>query len=215
MSARRIALLLAATLGLGAGAGYAATLDVASGRLWAGSQTLTKGTCTVTGSANIVDTYVSSSSASTSYGSATTLGVRVGSSQQWTFVRVSLAGCALPATAGADKATLKLVVASVPGTSRTLTVTPVLSSWSGTLTWNQAQSLAYGTPLTTFATGTTTGVTLNIPVTADVDALIRNPNASFGWRISDSSTAFGSTTFSSVESSTAALRPQLAIDYAK
>jgi hypothetical protein len=214
---RRIAIVAAATLGIGVGVGYAATLNVGSWRLWAGSQTLTKGTCTVTGSTNITDTYVSQSSASTSYGSATTMLTKPGATaQQWTFVRASLTSCALAATAGADTATLKLVIKTVPTGGRTLTVTPVLSTWSGTLTWTQAQSLTYGTSTTTFATGATNGATLSIPVTVDVDALIKSSTANYGWRISDAgTTATGdAATFNSVNATTASLRPQLVIAHA-
>jgi hypothetical protein len=215
---RRIAIVAAATLGIGVGVGYAATLEVGSWRLWAGSQTLTKGTCTVTGSTNVTDTYVSQASASTSYGSAATMLTKPGTTaQQWTFVRASLTSCALAATAGADTATLKLVIRTVPTGGRTLTVTPVLSTWSGTLTWTQAQSLTYGTPVTTtFATGVTNGATLSIPVTIDVDALIKSSTANYGWRISDAgSTATGdAATFNSANATTASLRPQLVIAHA-
>jgi hypothetical protein len=215
---RRIAIVAAATLGIGVGVGYAATLEVGSWRLWAGSQTLTKGACTVSGSTNVTDTYVSQASASTSYGSATTMLTKPGTTaQQWTFVRVSLTSCALPVTAGADTATLKLVIRTVPTGVRTLTLTPVLSTWSGTLTWTQAQSLTYGTPVTTtFATGVTNGATLSIPVTIDVDALIKSSTANYGWRISDAgATATGdAATFNSVNATTASLRPQLVIAHA-
>lgn len=220
MTLRRIAIVAAATLGIGVGVGYAATLEVGSWRLWAGSQTLTKGTCTVTGSTNHIDTYVSQASPTSSYGSTATMQSDPSSgSQQWIFVRVSLSTCALPTTAGADTATLKLVIKTTPNVSRVLTVTPVLSNWSGTLTWNGAQSLTYGTPTTTtFATGTSSGATLSIPVTVDVDALIKNPSASYGWRISDAGAAdaYGDTSiFNSVNATTASLRPQLVVNYAK
>jgi hypothetical protein len=217
VSIRRIAVVAAATLGLGSGAAFAATLSVGSWHLWAGSQTLTKGTCTVTGSTNITDTYVSQGS-TTNFGSATTMLVKPGTTaQQWTFVRVSLTSCALPPTAGADTATLKLVIRTVPTGGRALTVTPVLTTWDGTLTFAQAQALTYGTPARTFATGTTNGATLSIPVTIDVDALIKSPTANYGWRISDAgSTGFGdATTFNSVNNTTAASRPQLVVDHAQ
>ena len=54
------------------------------------------------------------------------------------------------------------------------------------LTWTSAQTLTYGPTTTQFATGTTNNATLSIPVTLNVDTLIKNPSASFGWRITDS-----------------------------
>jgi hypothetical protein len=219
VSIRRIAVIAAATLGLGSGVAFAATLSVGSWHLWAGSQALTKGTCTVTGSANITDATVSQASPTSSSGSATTMQVDPTSgSQQWMFVRVSLSSCALQATAGADTATLKLVLRTPANASRTLTVTPVLSTWSSTLTWNGAQSLTYGTTTTTFATGTSSGAALSIPVTIDVDALLRSSTASYGWRISDAGANDfrGDTSiFNSVEATTSSLRPQLVVNYAQ
>jgi hypothetical protein len=210
---RWIAVLAAATVGAGSAVGFAATLSVGSWHLWAGSQTLVKGTCTVSDPASIADTYVRESSPTSSFGTAKTTTVRADTGlRNWTFVQFDLSSCALPATAGADSATLTLVVKSTATGSRTLTATPVLSSWSETLTWTQAQSLSYGSPTTTFATGTTGGATLSIPVTVDVDALIKNPSAVYGWRLSDEgSTATANTTiFNSAESN---LSPQLVINY--
>jgi hypothetical protein len=210
-----IAVLVAATVGAGSAVGFAATLNVGSWHLWGGSQTLTKGTCTIADPASIADTYVRESSPTSSFGTAKTTTVRADTGlRNWTFVQFDLSSCALPVTAGADSATLTLVVKSTATSSRTLTVTPVLSSWSETLTWTQAQSLSYGSPTTTFATGTTSGATLSIPVTVDVDALIKNPTAVYGWRVSDEgSTATANTTiFNSAESN---LSPQLVINYEK
>jgi hypothetical protein len=214
-----LAIVVAATLGLGSTAGFAATLSVGSWHVWAGSQALTKGTCTVTAASSIVDTYVQESSPGTSSGSAATALVRATTgSRDWMLVRFDLSGCALPTTAGADSATMKLVVKTTATAARTLTVTPVLSTWSGTLTWTQAQTLTYGSgATTTFSTGTTNGATLSVPVTIDVDALIKNPSASYGWLITDGGSPAGSTTttFNSVDAGPAANRPQLVVNYEK
>lgn len=220
MTLRRVALLLAATLAIGTGvafgAAFAATLDVGSDHLWAGTQTLTKGSCTLSGTSSTTDTYVWQGSPSSSYGSGTTLLVQPNSgSQEWTLVQFDLSSCEIPATGGADSATLNLTITSAPKSSRTLTVTPVLSSWSGSTTWNGAQSLSYGSsPTTTFATGSTTGATVSIPVTVDVDALIKGAS-SYGWRISDggASASHDTTTFASSNASSG--KPQLVIDYEK
>ena len=74
LTPRRVAILLAATVGVSAGVAYAATLSVTSWHLWAGSQTLTKATCTLTPSTT--DTYVTQATPGGSNGSATTMLVR-------------------------------------------------------------------------------------------------------------------------------------------
>jgi hypothetical protein len=219
MKTRVIAVVIAATLGAGTATAFAATLGIGSWHLWTGSQTLTKGTCTVTGSANIVDTYVSEATPNSSFGGSTTALVRADlGNRNWTLVRFDLSSCGLPTTAGADTATLKLVVKTVATGGRTLTLTPVLATWNGTLTAVQAYALPFGSSATTtFATGTTNGATLSVPVTIDIDALIKNPTASYGWRIDDegSTGTANTTTFNTVEAATAGLRPQLVINYEK
>ena len=218
MKIRLIVLVAAATLGAGSAVAFAATLAVGSAHIWTGSQTLTKGTCTVPATA-ITDTYVRENATTTSYGTQTTTIVRADAGlREWIFVRADLTSCTLPTTGGADTATLKLVVKTTATGGRTLTVTPVLSNWGNTLTWNQAQALTYGSSATTtFATGTTNGATLSATVTVDVDALIRNSSASFGWRITDlgSTGTANTTTFNAVEAGTLGLRPTLAVNYEK
>jgi hypothetical protein len=206
MTFRRLAILLAATLGVGCGAGFAATLNVASSHLWTGAQTLTKSTCTLSGTSSTTDTYVDAKHASSNYGGSTQLDVATGSDTEWTFVRFSLSGCNLPTTGGADSATLKLYV--VPSQSRTLTVAPVLATWSNTLTYTQATHLAYG-PTTTTVSTPANGGWVGIPVTVDVDALIKNPSANYGWRIADQGTSSATTVFTS--SNAGILQPQLVI----
>ncbi|HLY93729.1 MAG TPA: DNRLRE domain-containing protein [Gaiellaceae bacterium] len=213
---RRLAILVTAVFAIGGTAAYGATVAIGSWHLWAGTQTLTKGTCTVSGSSATTDTYVDSSHASNNFGNATTLQVKPDGNQTlWTFVRFDLSSCSLPTTGGADSATLKLFLNPAPNPGRTLTVTPVLSTWSQTLTWTQAQRLSYGAATTTFATGNTNGTTLSIPVTVDVDALIKSSTASYGWRISDTGAAAGGdkATFTSANASSNV--PQLVISYEK
>lgn len=184
---RRLVILIALGLAVTTGVAYAATLTVSSWHLWAGSQTLTKSSCTVTGAQT--DTYVDQNSANNSFGSAATLGViPSGDSpkQQWTFVQFDLSTCNIPATGGADSATMSLYLSTAPTTSFTFDATRVTSAWAGTLTWNQAQALTYaGSPTTSVASGTTKNVRINFPVTADVDSFIKS-GSNFGWRISDS-----------------------------
>jgi hypothetical protein len=228
LSPRRLAMIAALVLGFATTTGFAASLTVGSAHLWAGTQTLTKGTCTLSGSSAATDTYVDSSNRNTSYGGQQTMLVNpsAAGTEQDTYIAFNLSSCNLPTTAGADSATLNLVVTGAPSQSRTLTVTPVLSSFSASsLTWNQAQSLSYGSATTNFTVGTSNGATVSIPVTVDVDALIKNPSAITGWRITDDGSytrgggrhgggsGSATTTFSSTNAGSN--RPQLVIAYAK
>jgi hypothetical protein len=213
MKAGRLVVLVAAVLGASTAAAAAATLGIGSWHVWSGSQTLTKATCTIPAS-GITDTYVNEASPNSSFGSSVTTAVRSTTGQrEWTFILADLSSCALPTTGGADSATLKLVVKTVIAGGRTLTITPVLAAWSGTLTAVQAAALPLGGATTTFATGTTNGATLSIPVTVDVDALIKNPTALYGWAITDAGgqTNTNATIFNSAQATTA-LRPQLVVN---
>jgi hypothetical protein len=214
---KRLAFFVLLALAASTTTAFAATLSISSWHLWAGSQVLTKGQCTLSGASATTDTYVDAQNATSSFGGSTTLAVSPKSGKEnWAFVRFDLSSCTIPATGGADSATLSLTITSAPGSSQTIDVTTVGSSWSGSLTWNGAQSLSYGGSLTSFTTGTASGVTRTVNVTANVDALIRNGSASFGWRLSQASSSANVTTlFGSVENTTAANRPQLVINYAK
>jgi len=217
LTPRRVAVVAAATLGFGMAAGFAATLTVGSWHVWGGSQALTKAKCTLTGSAVANDTYVDQAHASTNYGTATTMLVHPGTTtRQWALIHFDVASCGIPANGGADSATLTLYMSNAPSPSRTLTVTSEITPFTATtLTWTQAQSLSYGsTATTTFSSGTTNNVTVNIPVTVDVDALIKNPSASYGWRISDDNTSLSDTTaFNTLNA--ASNNPELVINYEK
>ena len=219
MNMRRLAILVAATLGVGSAAGFAATLNVGSWHMWAGSQTLTKATCTLTGSAATSDTYVDESKSTTVNDTVRTMNVQPNTgAHQWTLIHFDLSSCSIPTSGGADTATLKLVVKTAPSASRTLTVAPVLTTWTGSTTdWTLAQTLTYGAATTTFATGTANGATLSIPVTIDVDALIKSATANYGWRISDSGAqvAGDTTVFNSTDATSASARPQLVVNYEK
>ena len=216
LTPRRIAVVVAATLGFGTATGFAATLTVGSWHIWSGSQTLTKTTCTLTGSAVANDTYVDQAHASTNYGTATTMLVKPDTGyRQWSLVHFDLSSCNIPTTGGADTATLKLYIATAPSPSRTLTVTSELTAFTATtLTWTQAQSLSYGATTTTFTTGAA-GTTASIPVTIDVDALIKNTSASYGWRISDTGTSSASDTTAFNTLNATSNNPQLVINYEK
>jgi hypothetical protein len=215
---RRLLVLLALTLGVTSSVAYAASLNVTSWRLWAGSQTLTKATCTVTGA--LVDTYVDQSAATTSFGAAATLDLLPSTDapkEKWAFVKFDLSSCNIPTTGGADSATISLRLSNAPKISLNYDLTRVTSTWASTLTWNQAQALTFaGSPTTSVASGTTAGVQLSFPVTADIDTFIKG-GSNFGWRISSTSTGQNAAqdlgSFASTDSGTNV--PTLTINYEK
>jgi hypothetical protein len=214
---RRLLILLAVTLAVTTSVAYAASLNVSSWHLWAGSQSLTKATCTVTGA--LVDTYVDQVIPTSSFGAAATLSlIPSGDSpkEQWVFVKFDLSSCAIPATGGADSATLSLHLTTAPTTSFNYDLTRVTSTWASTLTWNQAQALTYAaSPTTSVVGGTATGVR-TFTVTTDVDSFIKG-GSNFGWRVSDTGAGqnAGKDTalFASTDSGTNV--PTLTINYEK
>lgn len=216
MTVRRVLLLIVATVGIGGSVAYAATLSVGSGHLWAGGQTLTKATCTLQGTSSTTDTYIDENSPTSSFGSATTLGVASKANKRnWTLVRFDLSSCNIPATGGADSATLNLTITSAPGSNQSLDVSTITSTWSGSTTWNTVPS--NGSPFATISTGTSAPVTKSVTVTADVDALIKNSSANYGWLISETSQSGApvTTLFGSSENGTTANQPRLVINYEK
>lgn len=214
MTPRRLVLLLAATLGVGATVAFAASLNVASAHLWAGSQTLTKSQCTLQGTSSTTDTYIDEQNPSSSFGASTTLSVGPKTNKRtWLLVRFNLASCGIPATGGADSAVLNLVITSAPASSQTLDVSTIQSSWSASTTWNTAPSTS--SPFATITTGTTSGVTKSVTVTADVDALIKNGSANYGWLISEPASGTNAQTLFGAAENSAANQPQLVINYEK
>ncbi len=203
----------AALAGLGVAA--AATLTVSSAHVWSGAQTLVKGTCTLSGTSVTTDAWVDENNAGAAHGGGRSLQVeRRNNRDRWTFVSFDLSSCGLPTTGGADSATLTLTLTSAPRQSRTLTLAPVLGAWDGSLTWNAAQSLAYGAATTTVDTGTSDGATLSATVTVDVDALIKAPGGRFGWRIDDEGASYNHSALS-LGSSSSSSAPTLTIDWAR
>src|SRR5574337_2236416 len=183
----RIAIVVAIAVAVGTsiGVAHAASLGLSSNQLHAWSQTLTKGMCNQT-SAIVDDTYVQQAApTSTSGGTDTnlTIGGSAGS-QNYTFIRFDLSGCALPTTAGADSAALTLTVTSK--SNDTISLFPVYSAWSSsTLNWNGLGGLTIGpTATTTFVPSSPGAVT--VPVTADVDAAIK-AGTLWGWELRDTS----------------------------
>ena len=201
----RVALVLAALTLAGIGVAYAATLSTASAQLWAGSQTLTKTTCSLGAS----DTWVDESSPTATNGGDATLSIQSKNhTRQIGFIRFDLSSCGLPTTGGADSATLTLTVTDATK-SHTISLFPVTSSWSpASLTWDSAQSLTVGSTATASFTATT-GVKA-IPVTAAVDAAIK-AGTFWGWELVDTSNGTATTTIASSSASSPGDRPTLEI----
>jgi hypothetical protein len=211
---RAVLLGLLVLVVVGVGVGFAATLNVGSDHLWAGAQTLTKSQCTVTGASQ--DTFVNQASTSQTNGGAATLDLIPDSgAQKWSFVAFDLSSCNLPATAGADSATLRLYLVNAPKSSFTLNLNKVSGSWSNSLTWTGAQSLAT-TATSTSSTGTSNGVWVTFNVTADVDGFIKG-GANNGWRLTESGSTQNASKdlaqFASTDSGSNV--PQLVINYEK
>jgi hypothetical protein len=196
-----------------AGVAYAASLGLSSKKLYAWSQTLTKGSCNQT-YATADDTYVQQGSPkSTAGGSAARLSVTGGTTaQDYAFIRFDLSGCNLPTTAGADSSALTLDVTT--GSTHTISLFPVYSTWSSaTLNWNGLGGLTIGTTATTSFTGSAGSHTLTL--TADVDAAIK-AGVLWGWELRDTTAGAAVTTrIASASNGTIANRPSLTLSYEK
>jgi hypothetical protein len=214
---RWIVVLAAATIGACTAVGFAATLSVGSWHLWAGQQSLTVGVCTITGNNDntvMTDTYVNQASPTTNYYSSATLPIKPNAgSQEWAYIWFNLSTCNIPTTGAADSATITLTASGVPSPARTLTVQPISSSeTNGSATWNNVQSVTYGTPTETIVTPSSAGTVL-IFAAGNVDAAVKGGNL-WGWRISDGGSTSASDTTTFVSSNGAAgSRPVLTIIY--
>jgi hypothetical protein len=208
----RLTVVVVIAMSSSVGVAYAASLGLSSKKLYAWSQTLTKGTCNQT-SATADDTYVQQAApTSTAGGTDTnlTIGGAAGS-QDYAFIRFDLSGCALPTTAGADSATLTLTVTTK--SNDTISVFPVYSSWSSsTLNWNALGGLTIGATATTTFVPSTPGA-VAIPVTADVDAAIK-AGTLWGWELRDTS-GTASAAVGSAENNAAGKRPSMTLNYEK
>ena len=171
--------------------------------------------CTLTGTTQSTDTYVDEKSPKNSFGTGTTIQTRPdNNNRRYALLRFDLSSCNLPTTGGADTATLSLRITSAPTSSRTLTVTPITSTWSNTTTWNGMPTFS-GNDTTTFTTGTTNNVTKTVTVTADVDDFIKGNVTNWGWRIADLTTTGTNYTTQIASSNATSNKPTLTIDYEK
>jgi hypothetical protein len=208
---RLVAAILVGSLAC-TGVGYAASLGLGSNKLFAWSQTLTKGTCNQT-STTADDTYVQQAlPTSTAGGTATTLTISpVAASQDFAFIRFNLSGCSLPTTAGADSAVLSVRVTTAG--ADTISLFPVTSSWSSsTLNWNGVSGLTIGSTATGTFSASTTGAK-TVTVTADVDAAIK-AGALWGWELRATS-GVATVAIGAAENGTAGNRPSMTLSYEK
>jgi hypothetical protein len=192
------------------GIAYAASFGVASNKLHAWSQTLTKGTCNQT-SATANDTWVQQANPlSTAGGTDTTLTIRpTAGSQDLAFIRFDLSGCGLPTTAGADNASLSVFVTN--NGNDTISLFPVYSSWSSsTLTWNGVGGLTIGSTATTSFSASSNGAT-TVTVTADVDAAIK-AGTLWGWELRATS-GTATVAIGASENNAAGKRPSMTLSY--
>lgn len=211
---KRVVIGLAVLTVAGAGIAYAASLNVVSTHLWAGGQTLTKASCTV--SPATTDTFANEASTSQVNGSATTLDVIPDTgSRKYSYLQFDLSSCAIPTTGGADSATLSVYLTNAPKGTLTVAASRVTSSWSNSTSWTTQPTTAGATD--SKSTGTTNGVWITFTVTADVDKFIKGTFSNFGWRLTESGTLQNASKdlaqFSS--SDAASNKPQLVISYEK
>ncbi len=190
-----------------AGVGYAASLGLTSTKLHAWSQSLSKGTCSPTES----DAEIDASNPNANFGNQaaeTVLSKNSGNSYVLVGFNPAASPCSLPATAGADSATLTLTVTGTFKGPDTISAYPITSPWSAsTVTWNSMPS--YGaTPAFTFS-----GVgTFTFTVTAALDAGIKS-GAFYGWMLIDTTgTNNASTTIAGFGSGQA---PSITLSYEK
>jgi hypothetical protein len=226
------ALLVGVLIGAGFVTGRAASISLTS-------QTLTPyRTCTLTATpaaATVqIDTTARQGSATTNFGTLTTLTVSSASAaNQRTYLRFDLTRCspAIPATAIIRLATLRLFVSALPAVCRTVDLFRSTATWTEAgLTWNnQPFGAAINNPATasrtgTFDVGTPVGCqnrTANAyvvggTVTTDVAAFVAGSSTNFGWMLRDDaegSATARTTTFSAKNLGTAAQGPQLVITY--
>ena len=183
MSRSRRASVVATVLGTmllaGAGVAYAASLGLTSGQLWAGTQTLTKGTCTPA----VSHATIKASNAKKNFGnqsSETVVSKERGDS--YVLVGFDLAGspCSLPTTAGADSALLTIDVASTFKGPDTVAAYPITSAWdASTVTWDTMPSYDATADFSFSGSGPQT-----FTVTSRVDAAIKS-GAFYGWMLVD------------------------------
>ena len=186
---------------------YVSTVPpLSSNKLFAWSQTLTKGSCSPTES----DAEIQASSPNTNLGNqASQTVVSKNSGDSYVLIGFDLAGspCSLPTTGGADSAALTLVVTGTFKGPDTISAYPITSAWNAsTVTWN-TRPTSSPTPDFTFS-GTGTDM---FTVTATADSGIKN--GFYGWMLVDTTGSNNATTTIAGHASTQA--PVMVLSYEK
>ena len=201
---------------LGAGVALAASFGVISTKLTVHTSVSSIAPTTCTLSAADADSYVSELSLLSNFGTATNLDVQsLLLNNKRTFVRFSLAPCAIPANSLVTAASLKLHMYAAPTAGRTYDAHRVTAAWAETgINWLNQPSVA-GSATASTTTGTTSGVMLTWDVAADVQAFV-DGTTNDGWRLLDraeSSVTSRLGQFRSAEYGTASERPVLEVTY--
>jgi hypothetical protein len=205
------------------GVGFAAALAITPKSLTVhtAASAVPISTCTLTSSA---DSYVAEDDDS-NFGSATAVHVRSYQTvliviptnrNRRGLVKFDIASCAIPSAAAVKSANLTIFLNSAPNQNRTWNVHRVTGSWTESgVTWSNQPATAV-TASATIATGTTSNVTREANVLADVASFVSGSQTNNGWRFADlvensSTERLGQ--FRSREHATTSQRPQLVITY--
>jgi hypothetical protein len=190
-----------------AGVGYAASLGLSSTELHTWSQSLSKGTCSPAES----DAEIDAGNPNTNFGNQaaeTVVSKNNGNAYVLVGFDPTASPCSLPATAGADSATLTITVTGTFKGPDTVSAYPITSPWNAsTVTWN-TMPLYGATPDFTFAgTGTFT-----FTVTAALDAGIKS-GGFYGWMLVDTTGTNNATT--TIAGHGSAQVPSISLNYEK
>lgn len=195
-------------------------------------------TCTITATptttTGVTDTTVRQGSATSNFGTLTSLTVSSGASiNQRIYLKFNLTSCspAIPATAIVRLATLRLYMTAVPAACRTIDMFKVTASWTETgITWNNQpfgttiNNPASGSRSGSFNVGTPAGCQNQVTgtyvsggtLTTDVASFVAGGSTNFGWMLRDDVEGSATTrtaTLSAKELGTVAQEPQLVVTY--
>jgi len=228
---RTLAIALAVSVLLGVSTGAATNLGVSSRTLDVYR------TCVLTGASStstaVAETYVNEGSATSNFGTATTMGVqtRNGNRNQRSYLRFDLTLCspALTSTATLVDARLDVFVTTIAAACRTIDAFRVTAPWGeGTITWNSqpfgttsnnpptAQRSAFTTIGSSPCTYTAANQYVSLTVTTDVTAFIAGTSTNYGWMLRDdveNSATQRVTVLATTEANNAARGPRLIITY--
>jgi large repetitive protein len=224
--------VLATVMGSGIRVGSAASLALNAAALTPYRTCVLSATPTTT--AVVADAEVRQNTATTNYGTATTLTITSsGTSNRRAYVRFDLTACtpSIPAGATIRSATMRLYLSALPSGCRTLDIFRIGAAWTETaITWNnQPFGATINNPATvartdSFDVGTQGGCenrtagaySAGVDVTTDVAAFVAGSATNHGWMVRDDvegSAAARTVTISAKQLGTLAQVPQLLVTY--